>query len=104
MRPLRFGVSAEIFGNRRAAAVVKTKSREVVNLAVKKEGETGVVPCLAQGNCKKSLGASFGPSIGLGHGGPDKVKFEVIFRLFPLMDGNQLPLAAAQDQMQSAFR
>jgi hypothetical protein len=34
VRPLRFGVSAEIFCVRLAAAVVKTKSREVVNLAV----------------------------------------------------------------------
>jgi len=36
MHPLRFGVSAKIFCERRAAAVVKTKSREVVNLAGKK--------------------------------------------------------------------
>jgi hypothetical protein len=34
VHPLRFGVSAKIFGKRLAAAVVKTKSREVVNLAV----------------------------------------------------------------------
>jgi hypothetical protein len=53
MRPLRFGVSAEISGERRAAAVVKTKSREVVNLAVKKDGETGAVLCLAQENFQK---------------------------------------------------
>jgi hypothetical protein len=35
MRPLRFGVSADKIGERRATAEVKTKSREVVNLAGK---------------------------------------------------------------------
>src|SRR5258708_6354113 len=38
MHPLRFGVSAENIGGRRTAAVVKTKSREVVNLAGKGRG------------------------------------------------------------------
>jgi len=50
MRPLRFGVSAEILEKRRAAAVVKTKSRESVNLAGKKR--TGKL-VQSHASCKK---------------------------------------------------
>jgi hypothetical protein len=52
MRPLRFGVSAENFGERRAAAEVKTKSREVVNLAGKGRGNSFRVVPIARKNKK----------------------------------------------------
>jgi hypothetical protein len=52
MRPLRFGVSAENIGERRATAEVKTKSREVVNLAGKGRGNSFRVVPIARKNKK----------------------------------------------------
>jgi hypothetical protein len=52
MRPLRFGVSAKKIGERRATAEVKTKSREVVNLAGKGRGNWFRIVPIARKNKK----------------------------------------------------
>jgi hypothetical protein len=63
MRPLRFGVSAENIGERRATAEVKTKSREVVNLAGKGLRNWFRIVPVARKNKKIFCGAAGGTKI-----------------------------------------